>query len=118
MSASQANIADLARLEGKVEQFMLAQDKHNETVVKNLEKLTGTISTQQAQQVEINQLNSINISLNAKVDRFGSRIGALESNQAIAKEFRKEMTQLKWVCISAAFSLVVGIAITIIKTLT
>ena len=113
-----ANIADLARLEGKVEQFMLAQDKHNETVVKNLEKLTGTISKQQAQQVEINQLNAVQIALNAKVDRFGARIGALESNQAVSKEFRKEMTQLKWVCISAAFSLVIGIAITVIKMFT
>ena len=109
------DMTELARLEGKVDQFMVSQDRHNESVVRNLEKLTDAMATQQAQQVEINQINGSVQSLSLKHDAYGVRIGIVESNQAVSTEFRKEVTHLKWVCIGAAASLVVGVALMALK---
>jgi len=110
------NMVELARLESKVDQFMLSQDRHNESVVRNLEKLTDAMATQQAQQVEINQISASVQNLASKHDAFGARVGFIENNQAVSSEFRKEVTHLKWVCIGAAISLLVGIVVMVTKT--
>ena len=109
------DMTELARLEGKVDQFMVSQDRHNESVVRNLEKLTNAMATQQAQQVEINQINGSVQSLSLKHDAYGVRIGIIESNQAVSTEFRKEVTHLKWVCVGAASSMAVGIVVMLTK---
>jgi hypothetical protein len=111
------NMVELAKLESKVNQFMLSQDRHNESVVRNLEKLTDAMATQQAQQVEINQMASSMQMLSSKHDSFGERLGSIENIQAVSIEFRKEITHLKWVCIGAAASLSVGVVIMVTKTI-
>ena len=110
-------MVELARLESKVDQFMLSQDRHNESVVRNLEKLTDAMATQQAQQVEINQISSSVQNLSSKHDSFGARLGTIENSQAVSFEFRKEVTHLKWVCIGAAVSLSIGVIIMVTRTI-
>ena len=107
---------ELARLESKVDQGMLSQDRHNESVVRNLEKLTDAMAKQQAQQVEINIISTSLQSLASKHDSFGARLGAIESSQAVSFEFRKEITHLKWVCVGAAVSLSIGVIIMVTRT--
>jgi cytochrome c biogenesis protein ResB len=111
-----SDMSEIVRLDQKIDQFMLSQDKHNESVVRNLEKLTDAMAIQQGQQVEINQVTSAVQRLSLKHDIFGTRLGHVETNQAVANEFRKDITQLKWVCVGAAASLVVGVMIMIVKS--
>tara|TARA_R110000851_G_scaffold105683_3_gene224295 strand:+ start:138 stop:491 length:354 start_codon:yes stop_codon:yes gene_type:complete len=111
------DMIELARLESKVDQFMLSQDRHNESVVRNLEKLTDAMAKQQAQQVEINQISQSVQTLASKHDSFGARLGTIESSQAVSSEFRKEITHLKWVCIGAAVSLSVGVIVMVTRTI-
>ena len=108
-------MVEIRHLESKMDQFIAGQHEHNSTMVRNIEKLTETMMTQQAQQVEINQLNQSIQTVTIKQDNFSDRLSSVETNQAVNNEFKTQVTQLKWVTIGAATSVFVGIIVTIIK---
>lgn len=116
---SDNHMEEVARLDAKVDLFMASQDRHNEQVSRNLEKLTDAVATQKAQQVEINNLGTTISDLSHKFDKFaervGERLGSVESKQAVNMEFKKELNHAKWWMIGVGGSIIVGISVTAFK---
>lgn len=110
-------MSEIARLEQKIDSFMDSQKETNNRLSISIEKVADAVLQNQAQQVEINQLTSMVQKLDYKHDNFGQRLGEIETNIALANDFRSQAVQLKWVTIGLGVAIFSGMCIAIFKML-
>lgn len=99
--------------------FMENQGQFNDRLSQAVDKLTDTVSQIHVQQAEINQLNQNHANFRNEYERnkerVGERLGKLESQTEITKEFRDDLRSNKRILIGAVVSIVAGLFIWLVK---
>ena len=108
-------MSEIRRLDEKFDMFVDMQKQINIKLSDSIEKISDTMSNQQAQQVEINTAASHIDDLVDRQIRFDDRLSKLETNQAVIIADGKKSTVAKNTLYTGVIAVVVSLATWFIK---
>jgi len=107
---------DLARLEGKIEQFILSQLTTNKQIASNLESLSETQGLIKAQQVQIDNLSKKSLVIERHIEALSLRTSELEKSNAVSTKVMADNEAIKKSVFVSALSIIAALVIWLLKS--
>ena len=108
------SISEIARIDEKINLFMISQSEFNKNINDNLKELSKTQARSQVQQVEINNIVVNFNRMSGKIDKLNDDVSNLKTSNALMIDFKGQVRHLKWVSVGLFGAVIVALIKTIL----